>query len=98
MKNSDFKKILNEELNKSDEAKIKKIAQDEFDKLIKKHLNSDDLEKKVKELVLKNIKKDKPTQKEVAKITKEVMIKLYKTLWTRNNFWSNGLENIQWRQ
>lgn len=94
MKNSDFKKILNEELNKSDEAKIKKIAQDEFDKLIKKHLNSDGLEKKVKELVLKNIKKDKPTQKEVAKITKEVMIKLYKTLWTRNNFWSNGLENI----
>ena len=94
MNTSDFKKILNEELNKSDEAKIKKIAQDEFEKLIKKHLNSDDLEKKVKELVLKNIKKDKPTKKEVATITKEVMVKLYKTLWTRNNFWSNGLENV----
>lgn len=94
MNRVNIKEIIKEELNKSDEAKIKKIAKDEFDKLIKKHLNSDELEKVVKELVIKNIKKDKPTQKEVAKITKEVLTKLYKTLWTRNNFWSNGLENI----
>ncbi|MFN7656264.1 MAG: hypothetical protein ACK5OW_00575 [bacterium] len=94
MSNNNIKRIIKEELNKSDEAKIKKIAKDEFDKLIGKHLKSEDLEKKVKELVLKHIKKDKPTQKEVANITKEVLVKLYKTLWTRNNFWSNGLENI----
>jgi len=94
MNSGDLKRIINEELNKSDEAKIKKIAKDEFESLIKKHLNSDQLEKTVKELVIKNLKKDKPTKKEVAKITKEVMIKLYKTLWTRNNFWSNGLENV----
>mgnify|MGYP003349629023 CR=1 FL=1 len=94
MNRVNIKEIIKEELNKSDEAKIKKIAKDEFDKLINKHLKSEDLEKKVKELVLKHIKKDKPTQKEVANITKEVIIKLYKTLWTRNNFWSNGLENI----
>jgi hypothetical protein len=94
MNNGGIRRIIKEELNKSDEAKIKKIAKDEFDKLISKHLKSEDLEKKVKELVLKHIKKDKPTQKEVANITKEVLVKLYKTLWTRNNFWSNGLENI----
>ena len=88
------KNILREELNKSDETKIKKIARDEFDTLIKKHLNSDSLEKTVKELVIKNLKKDKPTQKEVAIITKEVLTKLYKVLWTRKNFWSNNLENI----
>jgi hypothetical protein len=89
-----IKYIIKEELNKSDEAKIKKLARDEFDKMIKKHLSGSQLEDKVKEIVLQNLKKHKPTQKEVASITKEVLVKLYKTLWTRKNFWSNGLENI----
>lgn len=89
-----IKYIIKEELNKSDEAKIKKLARDEFDKMIKKHLSGSQLENKVKEIVLQNLKKHKPTQKEVASITKEVLVKLYKTLWTRKNFWSNGLENI----
>ena len=94
MDRSGIKNILKEELNASDEARIKKLARDEFDKSIKKHLSSSQLEKKVKELVITNLKGHKPTQKEVASITKEVLIKLYKTLWTRKNFWSNGLENI----
>ena len=94
MNRDSIKHILREELTKSDEAKIKKLARDEFDTLIKKHLNSTQLEKTVKELVVKNLKKDKPTQKEIAIITKEVMLKFYKVLWTRKNFWSNGLENI----
>jgi len=91
---NNIKKIIKEELNKSDETRIKKLARDEFDKAIKKFVKSDDLEKTVKDLVIKNIKKDKPTQKEVAKVTKEVLLKLYKILWTRNNFWTNNLENI----
>ena len=89
-----IKQVIKEELNKSDETRIKKLARDEFDKAIKKFVKSDDLEKTVKDLVIKNIKKDKPTQKEVAKVTKEVLLKLYKILWTRNNFWTNNLENI----
>jgi hypothetical protein len=94
MSNIIIKQVIKEELNKSDEARIKKLARDEFDKSIKKHLNSDALEKVVSDLVIKNLKKDKPTKKEVAKITKDVLTKLYKVLWTKNNFWSNGLENI----
>jgi hypothetical protein len=94
MSNIVIKQVIKEELNKSDEARIKKLARDEFDKSIKKHLNSDALEKVVSDLVIKNLKKDKPTKKEVAKITKDVLTKLYKVLWTKNNFWSNGLENI----
>lgn len=94
MDRNKIKHILKEELNASDEAKIKKLARDEFDKEIKKHLSSSQLEKKVKELVIANLKKHKATQKEVANITKEVLVKLYKTLWTRKGFWSNGLENI----
>jgi hypothetical protein len=94
MSNIVIKQVIKEELNKSDETRIKKLARDEFDKSIKKHLNSDALEKVVSDLVIKNLKKDKPTKKEVAKITKDVLTKLYKVLWTKNNFWSNGLENI----
>lgn len=89
-----IKLILKEELNKSDEAKIKKIASNEFDKLIKKHLNGSQLEAKVKELVIANLKGHRATQKEVAIITKEVLLKLFKTLWTRKGFWSNGIENV----
>jgi len=89
-----IKRILNEELNASDETRIKKLARDEFDKAIKNHLSSSQFETKVKELVLANLKNHKATQKEVASITREVLVKLYKTLWTRKGFWSNGLENI----
>ena len=89
-----IKNILKEELNASDEARVKKLARDEFDKEIKKHLSSSQLEKKVKELVISNLKKHKPTQKEIASITKDVLVKLYQTLWTRKGFWSHGLENI----
>ena len=53
------KRILKEELNKSDEARIKKLARDEFDKMIKKHLKSDALEEVISDLVIKNIKKDR---------------------------------------
>ena len=94
MDRAKIKHILKEELNASDEARIKKLARDEFDKEIKKHLSSSQLEKKVKELVIANLKNHKATQKEVAIITREVLVKLYKTLWTRKGFWSNGLENI----
>ena len=89
-----IKRILNEELNASDETRIKKLARNEFDKAIKKHLSSSQFETKVKELVLANLKNHKATQKEVASITRDVLVKLYKTLWTRKGFWSNGLENI----
>jgi len=92
--NNGIKKIIKEELNASDEARIKKLARDEFDKEIKKHLSSSQLEKKVKELVIANLKNHKATQKEIASITKEVLLKFYKTLWTRKGFWSNGLENV----
>jgi hypothetical protein len=94
MNRDNIRQILREELTASDETRIKKLARDEFDKMIKKHLSSSQLETKVKELVLKNLKKDKPTQREVAAITKEVILKLYKVLWTRKNFWSNNLESI----
>ena len=40
------------------------------------------------------MKNDKPTQKEIAKISEKVLVQFYKTLWTRRSFWANKLDNI----
>jgi hypothetical protein len=56
-----IKQVIKEALTKSDETKIKKLARDEFDKVIKKHLKSDELEKVISDLILKNLRK--PHQK-----------------------------------
>jgi hypothetical protein len=40
MDRTNIKNILKEELNASDEARVKKLARDEFDKEIKNHLSN----------------------------------------------------------
>lgn len=83
-----IRKILKEEdFTKTD---IKKIAQDEFDKKIK----SPEFKSAVEDIVRKMVKSDKATEKEIAAITNKVLVKLYKTFWTRRSFWSNNLENL----
>lgn len=84
------KHYLKEELSRSDKAMIKKIARKEFETLLK----SSDVKAKIEDIVKKQLKSDKPTQKEVAKISQKVIIQLYKTFWQRRSFWSNKLENI----
>lgn len=86
----DLKSIIKEELSRSDKAEIKKIARKEFEDMLK----TSDIKGKIERMVLDQIKKDKPTQKEVAKITQKVLEQLYKTFWTRRSFWSNKLDNI----
>lgn len=83
-----IRKILKEE--DFSKTEIKKIASDEFDKKLRSNAFKDAVE----DIVRKQIKNDKKTEKEVAKITQKVLVKLYKTFWTRRSFWSNNLENI----
>jgi hypothetical protein len=85
-----IKQYLQEELTRSDKAEIKKIARNEFEDMLK----SSNIKGKIEDIVKKQLKTDKPTQKEVAKITQKVIIQLYKTFWQRRSFWSNKLENI----
>jgi len=85
-----IKQILKEELTSADKTEIKKIFKDEYEK----KLSSSELKNAVEEIVRKQLKGDKKTEKEVAIITQKVLIKLYKTLWTKRSFWSNNLENI----
>tara|TARA_R100001510_G_C7651278_1_gene208924 strand:+ start:1043 stop:1312 length:270 start_codon:yes stop_codon:yes gene_type:complete len=89
MKNA-IKKIIKEELTRDDKAEIKKLARKEFEDMLK----TTDIKTKIENLVKKQMKNDKPTQKEIAKISEKVLVQFYKTLWTRRSFWSNKLDNI----
>jgi len=85
-----IKKVLKEELTRDDKAEIKKLARKEFEDMLK----TTDIKTKIENLVKKQMKNDKPTQKEIAKISEKVLVQFYKTLWTRRSFWSNKLDNI----
>lgn len=41
----------------------------------------------------KDLLKDKDFQDEVVKITSNVLTQLYKTLWTKRNFWKSSIKN-----
>jgi hypothetical protein len=83
-----IRKILKEE--DFSKTEIKKMIGDEFEKKIKSTTFKD----AVKDIVRTQLGNDKKTEKEVAKITQKVLVKLYKTFWTRRSFWSNNLESI----
>jgi len=83
-----IRKILKEE--DFTKTEIKKMIGDEFEKKIKSTAFKD----AVKDIVRDQVKGDKKTEKEIATITQKVLVKLYKTFWTRRSFWSNNLENI----
>jgi hypothetical protein len=85
-----IKQILKEELTRADKAEIKKIAKTEFEDMLK----SSNIKSKIEDIVKKQLKNDKATQKEVADITQKVLVQFYKTLWTRRSFWANKLDNI----
>jgi|TARA_R110000822_G_scaffold47477_1_gene125909 uncharacterized hydantoinase/oxoprolinase family protein len=81
----DIKQIILEELTKSDEEKIgvmmRKEIKDAFGK---------DLEKKVKDIITKEIK-GKPFEKQIVKISKDVLEQLYRELWMRRSVWKAGI-------
>jgi signal recognition particle GTPase len=85
-----IKNILKEELSRADKNEIKKLARSEFEDMLK----TSDIKSKIEKIVIDQLKKDKPTQKEVAEITQKVLVQFYKTMWTRRSFWSNKLDNI----
>lgn len=88
--NSNIRKIITEELTASDKSDIKDIFKTEFEKKLK----SSEFKDAINDLVIKQIGSDKKTKKEIASITQKVIVKLYKTFWTRRSFWANNLEDV----
>lgn len=85
-----IKQIIKEELTRADKAEIKKLARAEFEDMLK----DSGIKSKIEDLVKKQLKNDKPTQKQVAEITQKVLVQFYKTMWTRRSFWANKLDSI----
>ena len=85
-----IKQILREDLTRSDKAEIKRLARAEFETM----LNTSDIKSKIERMVKQQLSNDKPTQREVAKISQKVLTQFYKTMWTRRSFWANKLDMI----
>lgn len=86
------KNTLNEEISGSDKSDIKSIVRNEIRDFLKMS-RSESLDKMVTGLVKEYIKKDKDVEKHFVDISKNVLVSLYKTLWTRRNFWTSDLKN-----
>lgn len=86
MEDMNLRHIIKEALTKTDENKIgvmiRKEIKDAFGK---------DLEKKVTDIVDKQLKGTK-FEKEVVKISKDVLEQLYRELWMRRMFWKNAIK------
>ena len=74
---------LNEELSKKD-----------VDSAIKTYMNSNEFKAKVEKIVKTRIKNEKALEDKIVKITRNVIVQLYKALWTKRNFWKTQLKNV----
>ena len=86
MTDNNLKHIIRESLTKTDENKIGTMIRKEI-----KDAFGSDLEKKVVNIVNKQIKGTK-FEKEVVKISKDVLEQLYRELWMRRMFWKNAIK------
>tara|TARA_B100001758_G_scaffold240239_1_gene245511 strand:+ start:123 stop:383 length:261 start_codon:yes stop_codon:yes gene_type:complete len=86
MTDIELKHIIKEALTKTDQNKIGVMIRKEI-----KAAFGSDLERKVKDIVNKEIKGTK-FEKEVVKISKDVLEQLYRELWMRRMFWKNAIK------
>jgi hypothetical protein len=69
------------------------LTKKDLEKELNKFLASKQFEKRVKDVVTNETKTDKELEKFVVDVTKNVLIQLYKTMWTRKAFWTSSLKN-----
>ena len=84
--------IINEALTPTDKSDIKSLVKKEIKDFLE-NTRSIELETKVGEIIKNKIKNDKDVEKYLVDVTRNVLIQLYKNLWTRRNFWSSDLKN-----
>jgi len=86
MTDTRLKHIIKEALTKTDENKIGVMIRKEI-----KDAFGSNLDKKVLAIVQKELKGTK-FQKEVVKISKDVLEQLYRELWMRRMFWKSAIK------
>lgn len=77
---------IKESLTQSDENHIGVMIRKEI-----KNAFGDDLEKKVLKIIQKELK-GKNLRKDILDINKDVLVQLYKELWTKRQFWINSIK------
>lgn len=83
---------LNEAVESFDKSDIKALVKKEIKEFLA-NSNSSDLEKKVEKMVAEAVKNNKEVEKHIVEITRNVMVQVYKNLWTRRSFWASDLKN-----
>jgi len=86
MNDNELKYLIKEALTKTDENKIGVMIRKEI-----RNAFGSNLENKVKDIVNKEIKGTK-FEKQVIKISKDVLEQLYRELWMRRMFWKNAIK------
>jgi len=84
--------VINESLTPTDKSDIKSMVKKEIKDFLENN-RSPEFENKVSDIIRKKLKNDKENEKYLVDLTKNVLIQLYKNLWTRRNFWSSDLKN-----
>jgi hypothetical protein len=77
-----IKKILRENLNKSD-----------VNKEIKNYIDTAEFKTKIEKIIKDRIKNEKGLEDKIVDITKNVLVQFYKTLWTKIPTWKDNLTN-----
>ena len=92
----DTNSLINEELTKTDKDGIKSMIKKEIKDFLEINRSSQ-FETRVKNIVKDTfkdtVKSDKDLENKVVEISRNVLVQLYKQLWTRRAFWANDLKN-----
>jgi dsRNA-specific ribonuclease len=83
------RKLLYEELTKTEKAEIEKMINRE----LKDFLKGKELKDIVIDIVKKEIKNNKDIESNMVDVVQRVLTNFYKTLWTRRSFWLNKLDS-----
>jgi alpha-galactosidase/6-phospho-beta-glucosidase family protein len=81
--------ITEENLTRAD---VEQIAKKTFRAMVSSR--DPDFENRVKAIVKDMMKNDKDLEKKVVDVSKNVLVQLYKALWTKRNFWTSDLKNV----
>jgi hypothetical protein len=77
-----IKNRLNEEFGKKDVTKE-----------INTFIDGETFKNKIEKIVKDKLKNNKELEDKMVEITKNVLSQLYKTLWTKRNFWKSQVDN-----
>lgn len=84
--------MINESISSTDKNELKSMVKKEIKDFLDVN-RSTDLERKISDIVKKTLKNDKEIEKYLVELTRNVLVQMYKNLYTRKSFWTSDLKN-----